>query len=221
MKSSFSSTCERSHFSSDFSFLFTLEEFARELLFLLGTVNDVSGGTSSPHARSLMPLSSVLWTKFALSQRRGDALPSSRQTFSISSSVSLAVLHLTAEKLVPIDPSKLQPPLFPRNLRDKKGTILTPRRDHLSGTTKFFNWVWEFGARLGQPDMRYAIKTGLGGAMLAAPAFLEQTRATFLEYRGEWALIAYFATLSPTVGMTNFLSFFRITGTMWVRSGSC
>lgn len=51
-------------------------------------------------------------------------------------------------------------------------------------------------------------------AMLAAPAYTERGRPIFLEYRGEWALIAFFATMSQTVGQTNFLSFFRITGTL-------
>lgn len=42
-------------------------------------------------------------------------------------------------------------------------------------------------------------------AILAAPAFTEWGRPTFMEFRGEWALIAYFATMSPTVGQTNEL----------------
>jgi hypothetical protein len=78
--------------------------------------------------------------------------------------------------------------------------------------------------------MRYAIKVGVAGgksflmmvvlsdtdeeAMLAAPAYTEVGRPIFLEYRGEWALIAFFATMSQTVGQTNFLSFFRIIGTV-------
>jgi hypothetical protein len=42
-------------------------------------------------------------------------------------------------------------------------------------------------------------------AILAAPAYTEAGRPIFLEYRGEWALIAYFGAISPTVGQTNFL----------------
>lgn len=147
------------------------------------------------------------WTSCGSSPHRGGAtLGISRPTSCTSSFVSGPFQHhLISEKLVPVDPSKLQPPLFPRNLRDKKGTVLTPRPDNLSLRGKFFNWVWTLGARLREPDMKYAVKTGLGGAILAAPAFAESTRATFLEYRGEWALIAYFATMSPTLGQTNFL----------------
>jgi len=70
---------------------------------------------------------------------------------------------------------------------------------------RIYQWAWELGARLTEPDMKYAIKTGLAGAMLAAPAFIETTRPIFLEYKGEWALIAFFATMSQSIGQTNFM----------------
>lgn len=38
--------------------------------------------------------------------------------------------------------------------------------------------------------MKYAFKAGMATAMLAAPAFFKSTRPTFVEYRGEWALIS-------------------------------
>lgn len=106
---------------------------------------------------------------------------------------------------MPIDPSKLQPPLFPRTRRDKTGTLLTPGNEGLSRRAKISQWFWKLGSRIREPDLQYAIKTGVAGAMLAAPAYIERTRPIFLEYRGEWALIAFFATMSPTVGQTNFL----------------
>lgn len=112
------------------------------------------------------------------------------------------------EKLVPIDPSKLQPSLFPRTQRDERGTLLTPGPQGLSLRRRFYQWAWEIGSRLSEPDMRYAIKTGLAGAMLAAPAYIERTRPIFLEYKGEWALIAYFTTMNQTVGQTNFVYVF-------------
>jgi hypothetical protein len=69
-----------------------------------------------------------------------------------------------------------------------------------------------------QPEIKYSIKSGMAVAILAAPAFIESTRETFMEYRGEWALISVcelhlveldhlvtacdqcFVVLSPTVG---------------------
>lgn len=68
-------------------------------------------------------------------------------------------------QIVPVDPSILQPPLFPKNQRDVPNTILTPARQHLSTLARFRHIFWEFGARLGQPDMKYAIKTGLAGGV--------------------------------------------------------
>jgi hypothetical protein len=50
--------------------------------------------------------------------------------------------------------------------------------------------------------------------ILAFPAFTDQTRDVFLEYRGEWALIAFWATMSPSIGGTNLLSFYRVAGTL-------
>ncbi|TXT15657.1 hypothetical protein VHUM_00160 [Vanrija humicola] len=173
-------------------FLFTLEEFARELLFLLDTVYDI---VNEPQLSALDQIRSILapWQR-----------PRRRSNF----------LYKQLQRVVPIDPSKLQPPLFPRTRRDKTGTLLTPGNEGLSRRAKISQWFWKLGSRIREPDLQYAIKTGVAGAMLAAPAYIERTRPIFLEYRGEWALIAFFATMSPTVGQTNFLSFFRIVGTL-------
>jgi hypothetical protein len=40
--------------------------------------------------------------------------------------------------------------------------------------------------------MKYAIKTGLGTAILALPAFVDSTRPLFVQYHGEWALLSFF-----------------------------
>jgi hypothetical protein len=109
------------------------------------------------------------------------------------------------EKLVPVDPHRLQPPLFPRTQRDERGTLLTPGPEGLSLIARIYQSTWKLGARLTEPDMKYAIKTGLAGAMLAAPAFIDRTRPIFLEYKGEWALISFFATMSQSIGQTNFM----------------
>ncbi|KAL7419460.1 hypothetical protein Q5752_006298 [Cryptotrichosporon argae] len=165
-------------------FLFTLEEFARELLFLLDTMTEISTAermTAVDHIKSIF----APW--YNKKDTRGERI------------------YKQIQKLVPIDPSRLQPPLFPRNQPDAPGTLLTPDSSVLSPLARVRHWAWELAARLRQPDMRYAIKTGLAGAMLAAPAYTEVGRPIFLEYRGEWALIAFFATMSPTVGQTNFL----------------
>jgi hypothetical protein len=60
----------------------------------------------------------------------------------------------------------------------------------LSAWRRFKMSLWAFGGRLQDHDVKYAVKTGAATAILAAPAFFEATRPTFMEYRGEWALIS-------------------------------
>lgn len=85
--------------------------------------------------------------------------------------------------------------------------------------------IWSIGARLKENDSKFAIKTGMATAMLAAPAFFDATRPIFTEYRGEWALISvrvafldivrkliiryaqFFVVMSPTIGaVSTFIS---------------
>ena len=113
-------------------------------------------------------------------------------------------------KIVPVDPSNLQPPLFPRVKPNDEVT----RSITYTLYERARKRLWSTGEFLRQPNIRYAIKTGLGGAILAAPAYTEVGRPIFLEYRGEWALIAYFSAISPTVGATNLVSVFRVIGTL-------
>ncbi|KAK8854671.1 hypothetical protein IAR55_003410 [Kwoniella newhampshirensis] len=174
-------------------FLFTFEEFAMEMLFLVDTMQeivDTADITAWDHIRSVFM------------RQRGRQEKKSEY------------LYKQLQKLVPIDPSDLQPPLFPRAKRDSAGAVLVPEERMNSTWGRLKQRFWTVGTRLRQPDMRYAIKTGVGGAILAAPAYTEWGRPIFLQYRGEWALIAYLAAMSQTVGQTNFLSLARVGGTI-------
>ena len=79
---------------------------------------------------------------------------------------------------------------FPKVRPHAPDTVQTPSRAGLSAWRRFQLSLWAIGARLQDHDVKYAVKTGLATAALAAPAFIERTRPTFLEYRGEWALIS-------------------------------
>ena len=79
---------------------------------------------------------------------------------------------------------------FPKVRPHAPDTVQTPSHAGLSAWRRFQLSLWAFGARLQDHDVKYAVKTGLATAMLAAPAFIEATRPTFMEYRGEWALIS-------------------------------
>ncbi|CAE6416781.1 unnamed protein product [Rhizoctonia solani] len=104
-------------------------------------------------------------------------------------------------------------PLFPKVEPHAPNTALRLSRTQLSTWGRVKQSIWALGLFFRQPEIKYSIKTGMAVSILAAPAFIESTRETFMEYRGEWALISCFVVLSPTVGATNFLSLHRIMGT--------
>ncbi|GJN88427.1 hypothetical protein Rhopal_001393-T1 [Rhodotorula paludigena] len=72
---------------------------------------------------------------------------------------------------------------------------------------------WRLSYRLREPNVRFAIKTGAGAAVLASAAFIPRLRPRWLEWRGEWALISYMVIMAPALGATNFLAFGRVVGT--------
>lgn len=79
---------------------------------------------------------------------------------------------------------------FPKVRPHAPDTVQTPSRTGLSPWRRFQLSLWTFGGRLQDHDVKYAVKTGMATAVLAAPAFFDATRPTFMEYRGEWALIS-------------------------------
>ncbi|WVF67567.1 hypothetical protein IAT40_002325 [Kwoniella sp. CBS 6097] len=174
-------------------FLFTFEEFAREMLFLLDTMHEIV---------TAKPMSAWDHVKSVFGQKRGRKEKKSQY------------MYKQLQNLVPIDPSALQPPPFPKTRRDSTGSVLVREQRLVTVWGRIKQAFWRLGSRLGEADMKYAIKTGLGGAILAAPAYTEAGRPIFLHYRGEWALIAYLAAISQTVGQTNWLSLARVVGTI-------
>ncbi|OCF31531.1 hypothetical protein I316_06730 [Kwoniella heveanensis BCC8398] len=174
-------------------FLFTFEEFAREMLFLLDTMHEI---ITAKHMSAWDHIKSVFTAERSKKERKTQ------------------YMYKQLQNLVPIDPSALQPPPFPITRRDSSGSVLTREQRLVTVWGRIKQAFWRLGSRLGEPDMRYAIKTGLGGAILAAPAYTEAGRPLFLHYRGEWALIAYLAAISQTVGQTNWLSLARVVGTI-------
>jgi hypothetical protein len=65
-----------------------------------------------------------------------------------------------------VDPSKLQPPLFPINgKRDQSDKILTHSQKDVTGWAKVLQGFWKLGHWLQEPDKRYAIKVWLAGGV--------------------------------------------------------
>ncbi|KAI9437537.1 Fusaric acid resistance protein-like-domain-containing protein [Lactarius indigo] len=159
----FLSGSDSEHVFLVYFFIFTLQEFSRELISLTVAMSRIY---AAEH-----PSTSGKWYTPIIS-----ALSCSRIAYS-----------------------------FPKVRPHAPDTVQTPSRLSL----------WTFGGRLQDHDVKYAVKTGMATAILAAPAFIEATRPTFMEYRGEWALISFFVVMSPTIGATNFLSVHRVLGTLF------
>ncbi|PWN22584.1 hypothetical protein BCV69DRAFT_257516, partial [Microstroma glucosiphilum] len=171
-----------------FFFVFNLEELAQELTGLVKIMRLLSERAKEIRAQT--------WTQwltglFAFDRlRRAMRLPF-RET----------------HKPVPA------PVTFPANQRHTPSTAHTPvARDRAQ---RLSYKLWSFGEFFKQRDVKFAIKTGFGCAILAAPAFMAETRPTFVEYKGQWALVSFMVVLSPTVGQSNQMSLHRIIGTIF------
>jgi len=79
---------------------------------------------------------------------------------------------------------------FPKVRPHAPDTVQTPARAGLPPWRQFQLSLWAFGSRMQDHDIKYAVKMGVAITMLTAPAFIGATRPTFMEYRGEWALIS-------------------------------
>ncbi|CEQ42719.1 SPOSA6832_04576, partial [Sporobolomyces salmonicolor] len=90
------------------------------------------------------------------------------------------------------------------HLADSAGLSLVSRIKHT---------FWRFGWYLRQPNIRFAVKTGAGVAVLSSAAFIPSLRPIWLEWKGEWALISYMVIMAPSTGSTNFLALMRVFGT--------
>lgn len=101
---------------------------------------------------------------------------------------------------------------IPSAARHQPNTSQTPMIQ--TKRARFNRFIWQIGQKLRSAETKFAIKTGLGCAVLASPAFLHPFRSTFTYYQGQWALISFLVVLSPTVGQSNQMSVHRILGTI-------
>ena len=116
-------------------------------------------------------------------------------------------------------------PFFPKVQPHAPDTVQTPSRDSLSFWGKIKYSIWEIGKLLKERNVKFAMRAGLAIALLAAPAYFEETRQFFVENQGDWALVSVwffhldkmplliflqtFIVMSPTIGAVRLTFVFR------------
>ncbi|KAJ2931494.1 hypothetical protein H1R20_g5603, partial [Candolleomyces eurysporus] len=200
-------TDESEHVFLVYFFIFTLQEFAEELISLVDAMERIYAyerrrilqrsfwsRVSSSVARRIALVR--LWFK----SESGDSQP---RTAGISRSLSFMIpQHRVAH------------PFFPKVQPHAPDTVQTPSRDSLSLWGKVKYSLWEVGKLLKERNVKFAMRAGLAIALLASPAFFDETRQFFVENQGDWALVSTFIVMSPTIGATNILSLQRVLGTL-------
>ena len=69
--------------------------------------------------------------------------------------------------------------------------------------------LWRELEKLRRPEIKFAVKVGLGAVLLVGPAFTEGWRDVYTHWRGEWALLSYFVVIASSVGATTSTGFWR------------
>ncbi|KAG6336645.1 hypothetical protein ID866_2452 [Astraeus odoratus] len=182
-------------------FIFTLQEFAVELLCLIDAMRRI-------YAVELSRISKRSWWQRYLVDGP-KSIFSYLQSFrrrSPSEKRGSAATYFSGHRHPKVS--------FPKVRPHAPNTVQTPDRSNLTFIGRVKRSVWDLGDRLKDRTIKYAFKVGMSTAMLAAPAFFDATRPIFTEYRGEWALVSFFVVMSPTIGATNFMSVHRVLGTL-------
>ncbi|KAI9496374.1 Fusaric acid resistance protein-like-domain-containing protein [Zychaea mexicana] len=100
---------------------------------------------------------------------------------------------------------------FVPNESNTMNTLHTP--EPTTTWRKIFLRVWRTFSLFKLQKVRYATKATVATVLLALPAFLESTANWFREWRMEWALITLMVVMTPTSGLTNLTSIYRIFST--------
>lgn len=201
---------EHEHIFLLYFFIFTLQEFSRELISLtdamsrIYAVKQVRADTPGWFNRYILHGPSNLLSAMRLRRRNLAYEKSKRSGLRRFSSYFTSPHHTKV--------------FFPKVQPHAPNTIQTPHPANLPFIGRMKRALWDFGGILKERKMKYAFKVGMSTAVLAAPAFFDATRPMYTNYKGEWALISFFGVMSPTIGATNFLSIHRVLGTLF---GAC
>ncbi|KAJ8078011.1 hypothetical protein PM082_000213 [Marasmius tenuissimus] len=204
---------ENEHVFLVYFFIFTLQEFSRELTSLVDAMERIytieqQRLTWSRWWARMCTVSMNCVKGISRLWRKEDATARKRSKSRVGLRKRLSQYIISAEK-------RAGRPWFPKVRPHAPNTGQTPSRKEMSFTGRMKQRLWSFGNRLTERDAKYAIKTGMATAILAAPAFFDSTRPIFVRYYGDWALISYFVVMSPTIGQTNFMGLHRVLGTLF------
>jgi len=81
-------------------------------------------------------------------------------------------------------------------------------------TVPFTYRIWKGLKGLRRDSVKFSLKTGLGAALYALPAFIPASRPFFSHWRLEWGLVSYMIVMSMTLGATNTSGLYRVIGTL-------
>ncbi|EKM80929.1 hypothetical protein AGABI1DRAFT_56115 [Agaricus bisporus var. burnettii JB137-S8] len=199
---------ENEHVFLVYFFIFTLQEFAIELVSLVDAMERVYGCEQIRlHRRGwiFQTIRDLVRSPFRWYSelKHGKCKQRPRRNLQRRISAYLIPEHRNAH------------PGFPKVKPHAPNTVLTPSGKDLTFIGRVKQRLWAIGARMKERDVKFATKAGMATALLAAPAFFDATRPFFLQNWGEWALISFFVVISPTIGATNHLSLQRVVGTLF------
>ncbi|KPM35700.1 hypothetical protein AK830_g10865 [Neonectria ditissima] len=75
--------------------------------------------------------------------------------------------------------------------------------------------IWTLFKKMARDDIQFGLKVGIGAALWAMLAFIEETRDLYNEWRGEWGLLSFMIVCSMTVGASNTVGWARFIGTLF------
>ncbi|KAI6134688.1 Fusaric acid resistance protein-like-domain-containing protein [Pisolithus croceorrhizus] len=197
---------ENEHIFIVYFFIFTLQEFAGELMCLTDAMRRIYAVESSRFSKQSW------WRRCVINRPKSIF----SYLFSFQRRSTSEKQHASGLQRISAYFSEHRHPKvsFPKVQPHAPSTVQTPDRLDLSFFGRIKRLMWELGDRLKDRNVKYSFKVGMSTAMLAALAFFDTTRPIFMQYRGEWALVSFFVVMSPTIGATNFLSIHRVLGTL-------
>ncbi|KAG6820973.1 hypothetical protein H0H93_008602 [Arthromyces matolae] len=157
-------------------FIFTLQEFAREVVSLIDAMGRIYHYEQDCMARGRWWQRIYFWIR---SHWMSDSTTIPKRVGLRRSFSSYIITSI-----------KRPVPSFPKVQPHAPNTVQMPSSDRLTRIGRIKQAAWRMGQRLSERDAKYAFKVGMSLAILSAPAFYEATRPFFIDYWGDWALIS-------------------------------